>query len=101
MRFVQRDHTGAVVGHFANPQPFATECLYDDHPDIEAYKRAKERQKNPGPAEHIKGTMRRSVYARGLTRVLATRFGMTETELLQAIQDAGADVAGTESELEP
>jgi len=101
MRFVQRDQTGKVVGHFANPQPFATECLDDTHPDIEAYKIAKELQKNPGPADRIKGTMRRSIYARGLTRVLAARFGMTESDLLQAIQDAGADVAGTESELEP
>ena len=34
MRYIQRDKTGKVIGHFANEQPYATECVPDDHPDI-------------------------------------------------------------------
>jgi hypothetical protein len=34
MRYVQRDKSGKLVGHFANPNPLATEVLEDDHPEI-------------------------------------------------------------------
>lgn len=36
-RYVQRDKDGNVVGHFANPQPYAQEQVAADHPDILAW----------------------------------------------------------------
>lgn len=43
MRFVQRDFTtGLIVGHFANEQDYAKEQLEDDHPDLVAYRVARE-----------------------------------------------------------
>lgn len=37
-RYLQRDATGKVVAHFANAQPYATECVPDDHPDLLAWR---------------------------------------------------------------
>lgn len=37
MRYVKRDNDGQVVAHFANEQPYATEVVEDDHPDIKAF----------------------------------------------------------------
>lgn len=45
MRYLQRDETGKVVAHFANPQyrdeartePYAVEEVPDVHPDVVAY----------------------------------------------------------------
>jgi hypothetical protein len=37
MRYVQRDGKGRLIGHFANPQPYAQERVADDHPDIVAW----------------------------------------------------------------
>lgn len=36
-RYVQRDEDGNVIGHFANEQPYAKECVPPDHPDILAW----------------------------------------------------------------
>lgn len=88
MRFVQRNpKTGEVVGHFANEQTYAKEQLPDDHPDIAAYKRRRAEFVNPSNAVRVAGTVRRSAYARGLTRVLAKHLGITEAELLKLITD--------------
>lgn len=37
MRYIQRDKNGVVIGHFANEQPYAQECVPDDHADILAW----------------------------------------------------------------
>lgn len=37
-RYLQRDMDGNVIGHFANPQPYAQEEVPFDHPDILAWK---------------------------------------------------------------
>lgn len=37
MRYIQRDNDGTVIGHFANEQSYATECVPDDHPDLVAW----------------------------------------------------------------
>jgi hypothetical protein len=37
MRYVKRNEIGHVVAHFANEQPYATECIEDDHADIAAF----------------------------------------------------------------
>jgi hypothetical protein len=34
MRYVQRDKSGKLIGHYANPNPLATEEVEDGHPDI-------------------------------------------------------------------
>lgn len=34
MRYVQRDGSGKVIGHFANKQSYAEEEVADDHADI-------------------------------------------------------------------
>ena len=105
-RYVQRDEkTGEVIAHFANEQPYAKELLDEDHPHIRAFKECMEKLRNPNAAVRIEGTMRRSAYARGLTRVLAARFGITPEQLLAEIaregelscpveRDAAADIEG-------
>ena len=86
MRFVQRDPvTKEVIGHFANEQTYAKEVLPDDHPDIQAFKDRRAALMNPPSGARITGTVRRSAYARGLTRVLAKRLGLSEAELLNLI----------------
>lgn len=48
-RWVQRDKSGKVTGHFANPQPgYAEEELPDDHPHIKAYYAERQRQEDEG-----------------------------------------------------
>lgn len=48
-RFVQRDETGKITGHFANPQPgYAEEELPEDHPHIKAYHAERQRQEDEG-----------------------------------------------------
>lgn len=37
LRYIQRDADGKLIGHFANPQPYATEAVPEDHPDILAW----------------------------------------------------------------
>lgn len=37
-RYIQRDEAGNLIGHFANPQPYAQELADEDHPDILAWK---------------------------------------------------------------
>lgn len=37
MRYVQRNALGEVIGHYANEQPYASESVSDDHPDILAW----------------------------------------------------------------
>lgn len=47
MRYVKRDpDTGKVVGHYANEQSYAKECLPDDHPDVKEFYDFKEREKD-------------------------------------------------------
>jgi hypothetical protein len=55
MRYVKRDENGLVVGHFANEQPYATELVADDHPDIEAFKERR-RAKQVPTAERFAST---------------------------------------------
>jgi hypothetical protein len=44
MRYVQRDESGKVVGHFANWQEgYAEEALSDDHVDLVAFRAERER----------------------------------------------------------
>lgn len=43
MRFLQRDESGKLVGHYANPQPYAQEAVADDHPDIVAWNTARKK----------------------------------------------------------
>ena len=47
MRYIQRDKDGKLIGHFACEQPYATEIVADDHPDIMEWNalRASERSK--------------------------------------------------------
>ena len=47
MRYIQRDTTGKILGHFAHPHSYASECVRDDHPDIVAWDAARERSKGP------------------------------------------------------
>lgn len=90
MRYAQYDPvTGEVIAHFAGPQhAVETVELPDDHPDILAYKARVQASIHPSVDLHVAGTVRRSPYARGLTRILAERFGITERELLEAIIEA-------------
>lgn len=46
MRYVQRDATGKLIGHFAHPNPHATEEVPDGHADVVAWdaERARARQ---------------------------------------------------------
>lgn len=46
MRYIQRDENGNIVGHYANPQPYAMEEVQDDHPDIAAWQLKKEQTVN-------------------------------------------------------
>jgi hypothetical protein len=46
-RFVQRDRDGNIIGHFANPQPYAQEVVPDNHPDIAAWQAAREAMLRP------------------------------------------------------
>lgn len=89
-RFVQRDKSGKVIGHYANPHDYATECVPEDHPDILDYKARVEELKHPSPELHIAGTFRRSPFARGLIRLLANKFGVAEAELLRLIAEAAS-----------
>lgn len=41
IRYVQRDENGVLIGHYANPQPYATEEAPADHPDIVAFNAAR------------------------------------------------------------
>lgn len=48
-RYVQRDKSGRVTGHFANPQPgYAEEELPEDHPDIKDYHNERKRIDDEG-----------------------------------------------------
>jgi hypothetical protein len=87
MRFVQRDPaSNKIIGHFANPQPYAQEELADDHPDILAYKAEREAAKILTPAQLIDKNFVRNPMFRGLIRVLAQRFNITPQQLIDAIK---------------
>lgn len=49
MRYLQRDDDGRVIGHYANPQSFATEEVPDDHPDLVAWDAARKAAAIAGP----------------------------------------------------
>ena len=100
MRYVQRDEHGVVIGHYANPQPFAQEPVADDHPDIEAFKQWRRDLAKPSAALHISGTIRRSPYARGLTRVLAKQLGLSEAALIALIVEAAEDATSRGAEVD-
>jgi hypothetical protein len=51
VRWVQRDESGKVIGHFANPQPYAREELPDDHPDLKHYRDERQRLEDEGRRE--------------------------------------------------
>jgi hypothetical protein len=53
MRYVQRDASGALIGHYANPQPYAQEAVADDHPDVLAWQAAREAARGPTMAERL------------------------------------------------
>jgi hypothetical protein len=53
MRYVHRDASGAVLGHYANPQPYAQEAVADDHPDLLAWREAREAARGPTMAERL------------------------------------------------
>jgi hypothetical protein len=92
MRYLHRcPETNRVLGHFANPQSYATECVPDDHPDIEAYKAHRDFQRNPPVPVRVNSTVIKSAWARGLTRLLAKQMNLTEGELVQMIKDAASE----------
>lgn len=37
-RYLQRDETGKVVGHYAHPHPYAQEEVPEDHPEVLAWR---------------------------------------------------------------
>lgn len=41
MRYVHRDENGQIVGHYANPQPYATEAVPDDDAEVAAWEAAR------------------------------------------------------------
>lgn len=47
-RWLQRDKNGEVIGHFANPQSYATEEVPPDHPDILAWNAKYEQMRTSG-----------------------------------------------------
>ncbi len=93
MRYVHRNERGQVVAHFANEQPFATEGLPDDHPDLADYRQRVKASIKPPAAVHVAGTIRRSPFARGLLQVLAAHLQMAPEELLRQITVAATEQA--------
>ena len=90
MRYVQRDPvTKEVVGHYEYEHAYARERLHDKHPDILAFMAKAE--DNRTLDQRIKDRVKKSAWARGMTRVLAARFGMTEEELTMLILEASKD----------
>ena len=67
MRYLQRDTTGTVLGHYANPQPgYAEEEVPDDHPDLQAWeaKRAADMTRvRPHPLEQEVADLKAQVAA--------------------------------------
>lgn len=50
-RYLQRDDNGKVIGHYANPQPYAQEQVPGDHPEILKWnERRKADRKRASPA---------------------------------------------------
>ena len=90
MRHAQYDG-GKIIAHYACAQSFPTVAVEDDHPDLLAYKANVQRTIDPPTDVRIAGTVRRSAYARGLTKVLAEKLAMSESELLQAIITAARE----------
>jgi len=83
-RYVQRDGTGKIVAHFANPQPGLTaEALPDTHPDLLAYASASAPPPAPQQAERA---ITSDAALKGIVRALARRFGLTEQQLIDAIK---------------
>lgn len=70
-RWIQRDAAGAMIGHFANEQPYAKEEAPDDHPDILAAKAARDAYRL---ADHNTSSNER-------LRTAEARLGLTETNL--------------------
>lgn len=91
MRYVQRDETGQLIGHFANEQPYAKELVADDHPDILAWQAARDYRQHPSVHIRVEATLARSPFARGLTRVVARALSLTEAELIQQVKDAAGE----------
>lgn len=47
-RYIQRDETGKVCGHFAHPHSYAQEEVDEDHPDIAAWDAARREYQKMG-----------------------------------------------------
>ena len=45
LRFIHRDSSGKMLGHYANKQSYATEGVPEDHPDIVAWNEARDKLK--------------------------------------------------------
>jgi hypothetical protein len=87
MRYIERcPNTNKVLGHFANPQTYATECVPDDHPDILDYMARRDHQRDPPTDVRINSTVIKSAWARGVTRLLAKHLEITEAELIVMIK---------------
>jgi hypothetical protein len=52
MRYIQRDNNGNLIGHYANRQPYATEEVPDDHPDIVAWTNERSDAQKSAKAAH-------------------------------------------------
>lgn len=87
MRYLQRDKTGAVIGHYANPHDYAMELVADDHPDLLAYKEHVAALKNPPHGVLIDADIRRSTFNKSLLRVLAKHLKTTEAKLLKELKE--------------
>lgn len=48
-RYVQRDGNGEIIGHFANPQPYATEAVEDNDEEVAAWEAARAAAAAEGP----------------------------------------------------
>jgi hypothetical protein len=87
MRYVQRDKSGKVIGHYSNPQDYAQECVPDDHPDIADYNARRKAARNTPTEVRVTSTVIKSPWPRGVTRLLAKQFGVSEQEMMQMIKD--------------
>ena len=69
MRYVQRNASNTIVGHFARPQPgYAEEGLPDDHPELVAFAEAHARRLADSTTLPRGQKLERLLAAHGLTK---------------------------------
>ena len=89
MRYVRRDSQGRVDAHFAHPNAQAQELLPDDHPEILEFKaRASD---NRTLEQRLRDRLQKSVYARGMMRLMAKNMGISEEEVYKMVLELAGD----------